>query len=280
MTKIANLAPQERLLDGLRIRFAETDAIDEPVVLLLNPWPESLYAWESLWSRFAAKARLVAVDLPGFGGSEGREDLYSPQAMGRFLVDLIRKWELGRPHVVGPDVGTGAALFAAATDPTAITSAIVGSGATSVPLRVEGNLKELIEAPDLAAIAAVDGRDVVADAMALFEFYEPSAAAREDYLASYAGGRFAESARYVRAYPTDMPRLAELLPGIEVPVQVIAGARDPMVPPANAYFLGANLPHCRVDLVDAGHFAWEDRASEWGDIALAWIGGGYKKGAL
>ena len=64
---------------------------------------------------------------------------------------------------------------------------------------------------------------------------------------------------------------------IETPVQVIAGARDPMVPPANAHFLGANLPHCWVDLVDAGHFAWEDGASEWGDIALAWIGGGYAK---
>lgn len=276
--EIPGLTPRERTVEGLRIRYAETDAIEDPVVLLLNPWPESLYAWEPLWGRLAAKARLVAVDLPGFGGSEGREDLYSPQAMGRFLVDLIAAWELGRPHVVGPDVGTGATLFAAASDPAAMTSAIVGSGATSVPLRVEGNLKELIEAPDLEAIRAVDGRDVVAGAMTLLETYVPSEAAREDYLDSYAGGRFAESARYVRAYPTDLPRLAELLPMIETPVQVIAGARDPMVPPANAYFLGANLPHCRVDLVDAGHFAWEDRAAEWGDIALAWIGGGHTKG--
>jgi pimeloyl-ACP methyl ester carboxylesterase len=276
----APLTPRERTFDGLRIRYAETDATDQPVVLLLNPWPESIYAWEPLWSRFAAKARLVAVDLPGFGGSEGREDLYSPQAMGRFLIHLIRAWELGRPHVVGPDIGTGAALFAAATDPIAITSTIVGSGATSFPLRVEGNLKELIEAPDLEAIRTLDGRDVVTEALTLLESYVPSEAARADYLDSYAGERFAESARYVRAYPTDLPKLAELLPEIETPVLVIAGARDPMVPPANAYFLGANLPHCRVDLVDAGHFAWEDRASEWGDIALAWIGGGYKNGAI
>jgi pimeloyl-ACP methyl ester carboxylesterase len=278
MREIPNLAPGHREFDGLRIRYAETDAIDDPVVLLLNPWPESLYAWEALWGRLAAKARLVAIDLPGFGGSEGREDLYSPHAMGRFLVDLIGAWELGRPHVVGPDVGTGATLFAASIDPSALTSAIVGSGATSVPLDVEGNLKELIEAPDLEAIAATDGRDVVAGALTLLERYTPSEAARQDYLDSYAGRRFAESARYVRAYPTDLPRLAELLPGIETPVQVIAGARDPMVPPANADFLGANLPHCRVDLVDAGHFAWEDRAQEWGDIALAWIGGGHAKG--
>jgi hypothetical protein len=37
--------------------------------------------------------------------------------------------------------------------------------------------------------------------------------------------------RYVRAYPAELPTLAELLRAIEVPVPVIAGARDPMVPP-------------------------------------------------
>jgi hypothetical protein len=64
----------------------------------------------------------------------------------------------------------------------------------------------------------------------------------------------------MRGYPEDLPKPAELLQAIEVQVQVIAGARGPMVPPANAYFLGANLPHCRVDLADAGDFAGGGRS--------------------
>jgi pimeloyl-ACP methyl ester carboxylesterase len=80
--------------------------------------------------------------------------------------------------------------------------------------------------------------------------------------------------------PDELPTLAELLRGIEVPVQVIAGGRDPMVPPANACLLGANLPHCQVDLIDTGHFAWEDGATGWGDIPLAWIGGGHTEGNI
>jgi pimeloyl-ACP methyl ester carboxylesterase len=42
--------------------------------LLLNPWPESVFAFEQSWPRLAEAAHLVAVDLPGFGGSERRED--------------------------------------------------------------------------------------------------------------------------------------------------------------------------------------------------------------
>jgi pimeloyl-ACP methyl ester carboxylesterase len=270
------ISPQVRSADGLQIRYAEPASSDGPTLLLLNPWPESLYAWEALWPRLSAHARLVAVDLPGFGQSEGREDLFSPHAMGRFLVRLIDEWELGRPHVFGPDVGTGATLFAAALAPAALTSAIIGSGASAYPLEVTGQLREMIEAPDLEGLRALDGRDAVANAMGLLESYEPSDTARQDYLDSYSGTRFAESARYVRSYPTDLAALRDLLPEIQTPIQIIAGKRDALVPPANAEYLHERLPHSRLALLDTGHFAWEDGAEEWGSIALDWIVGGYR----
>jgi pimeloyl-ACP methyl ester carboxylesterase len=94
-----------RKADGVEIRFAECNADAEPTLLLLSPWPETIYAWEQLWSRLSSVGHVLAIDLPGFGHSEGRIDLFSPQAMGRFLVGLIDEWELGAPHVLGPDVG-------------------------------------------------------------------------------------------------------------------------------------------------------------------------------
>lgn len=271
-----SISPQLRSIDGLQVRYAETGAVDGATVLLLNPWPESLYAWEALWARLSAHARLVAVDLPGFGHSEARTDLFSPRAMGEFVLRLIDQWELGQPHVFGPDVGTGATLFAAALAPAALTSAVVGSGATAYPLEVTGALKDMIEAPDLEGLRALDGRDVVANALTQLEFYEPSETAREDYLDSYAGTRFAESARYVRSYPTDLAVLRDRLPEIRTPVQIIAGQRDQLVPPANAEFLHQRLPNSKLALLDTGHFAWEDGADEWGSIALDWIQSGYR----
>src|SRR5258705_12867996 len=119
MPRTDTISPQTRQADGLQVRYAETEPVDGATVLLLNPWPESLYAWEALWPRLSERARPVAIDLPGFGKSKARDDLYSPRAMGPFLIKLIDEWQLGPPPMFGPVVGTGATLFAAAAQPDA-----------------------------------------------------------------------------------------------------------------------------------------------------------------
>ena len=111
---------QFRTFDGLRIRYADSGGSQERTILLTSPWPESVYAFARIWPELAQHARLFAVDLPGFGASEGREDLFSPRAMGGFLAELIRDVGLAEPHILAPDVGTSAALFAAAEHPERI----------------------------------------------------------------------------------------------------------------------------------------------------------------
>ena len=106
-----------RVTDGVRIRFADSKAESDTTVLLLSPWPESLWAFRRIWDRVAALGRVVAIDLPGFGHSEGRPDLIAPDSAGAFLARLIDEWGLGAPHIVGPDIGTAAALFLAANSP-------------------------------------------------------------------------------------------------------------------------------------------------------------------
>jgi len=108
--------PTFRTIDGVSIRFAESDRRNADA-LLLSPWPESVFAYEAIWPRLAETTHLVAVDLPGFGRSEGRDALMSPRAMGEFIVHVADAFELEHPHIVGPDVGTAAALFAAAAHP-------------------------------------------------------------------------------------------------------------------------------------------------------------------
>src|SRR6476469_521718 len=49
-----------RVCDGVRVRFADTKAPSDVTVLLLAPWPESLWAFRRIWNRVAAVARVVA----------------------------------------------------------------------------------------------------------------------------------------------------------------------------------------------------------------------------
>ena len=263
-----------RVIDGLSVRYAESGDQSD-TALLLNPWPESLLAFEPMWSRLAKDMYLVAVDLPGFGHSQRRDALLSPRAMGDFVIQVADAFGLESPHVVGPDIGTAASLFAAARHPGRLRSLVVGSGGTAVPLQLGSPLNDWIDAPDLDRFRAADPRQIVAGALSGIEQYALPDPVREDYLSSYEGDRFVESMRYVRTYPAELPALRDLLPQVQTPVQIIAGSRDSAVPPVNAEFLHERLPHSKLDIIDAGHFTWEDGADQYAALVTTWWSGGY-----
>ena len=266
-----------RVCDGVRVRFADNRADSDITVLLLAPWPESLWAFRRIWHRVAAVGRVVAIDLPGFGHSDGRPELIAPDASGAFLARLIDEWGLGAPHIVGPDVGTAAALFLAARAPERVTSLTVGGGAVRFPIEAGGALKDIIEAPSLDVVRGLDARTNIGYAV------EPGAASdsepdvHEDYVSAYDLGRFAESARFVRHYPEQNPVLRDLLPTITTPTQIVAGRDDDLVPWSNNQYLDDLLPNSEIHPLDAGHFAWEQAAAEYGRLVVDWVSGGYRR---
>lgn len=265
---------QFRTIDGLSIRFAESEDRHDHA-LLLCPWPESLLAFDQMWSRLAENMHLVALDLPGFGHSERRDSLLSPRAMGDFVVQAADAFGLENPHAVGPDIGTAALLFAAALHPGRLRSLVIGSGGSAYPLQLGGRLKEWVDAADPDEYSKQDPRQIVAGSLSDIQGYTLPDAVREDYLSAYEGNRFVESMRYVRTYPTELPILQELLPRIQTPVEIIAGTRDGAVPPVNAEFLHARLPNSKLAMIEAGHFTWEEAADEYVALVRSWWGGDY-----
>ena len=274
-TVAQTIRPQIRMIDGLSIRFAESDPQNSDA-LLLSPWPESILAYEATWSRLAESTHLVAIDLPGFGRSERNDALMSPRAMGDFIARAADAFGLEHPHIVGPDVGTPAALFAAAAQPGRFPSLVVGTGGTAVPIQLGEPLREWVFAPDLEPYRRIGGRQIIERVIQTLERYVLSDTARADFLASYEGDRFAESIRYVQSYPTELEVLKNVLPRIQTPVQIIAGRKDTVVPPVNAEYLHERLPNSELHLLASGHFVWEDAADEYAALVSSWWAGGYK----
>jgi pimeloyl-ACP methyl ester carboxylesterase len=266
-----------RVCDGVRVRFADTRADSDVTMLLLAPWPESLWAFRRIWDRLSAVGRVVAIDLPGFGHSDGRPELIAPDAAGEFLARLIDEWGLGAPHVVGPDVGTAAALFLAAKTPERVTSLTVGGGAVRFPIEAGGALKDVIEAPSLDVVRALDARTNIGYAVESGAPSDTEPDVHEDYVSAYDLGRFAESARFVRHYPDQNPVLRDLLPAITTPAQILAGRDDDLVPWSNNQYLAEVLPHSEIHPLDAGHFAWEQAPGEYGRLVADWVSGGYRR---
>jgi pimeloyl-ACP methyl ester carboxylesterase len=81
----------------------------------------------------------------------------------------------------------------------------------------------------------------------------------------------------IRAYPQSLPRLAKRLPEIATPCQITVGRHDPFVPVSNAEGLRRGLPKSNLNVLECGHFVWEDAAAEYAELACDFITGGCAK---
>src|ERR1700734_761944 len=269
-------ALQFKSIDGLQIRFATNDRKSGDPILLLSPLPESILAFLPTWDSFSALGPVVAIDLPAFGLSKSRAGVRSPEGLGEFVMRIVDSFGLDRPHVVAPDVGTPACLFAAANHPGAFKSMVIGSGATD-HTDISGILDQIVNAPSLEPYKNLTGEQFVKGAIENMTKYKVPDFALQDYLASYAGDRFWDAVAFIRAYPESLPRLAKRLPEIETPCQITVGRYDPFVPVSNAEGLHKGLPKSKLDVIDCGHFVWEDAAEVYGKLAREFIQGGYAR---
>jgi NADPH:quinone reductase len=62
---------------------------------------------------------------------------------------------------------------------------------------------------------------------------------------------------------------------IETPVEIIGRLWNRAVPPSNHRCLHERLLHSKLDLIDAGHFTWEDASGECAEIVTSWWKGGH-----
>jgi pimeloyl-ACP methyl ester carboxylesterase len=260
-----------RTIDGLNVRYASGGRSGEKV-LLFSPWPESIFAFAPVWAGLTKKFEVLAIDLPGFGRSEARDDLFAPRKMGEFIVKAIDAFGLKSVHAVGLDVGSPSVLFAALARPELFRSLVVGAGATMYPLIVDGALKSMIEANPLPPLNSVE---VIGGFLGSIRGYDVPAFVRDDYLASYEGDRLTRSAALVRAYPKDLAALAPRLASIEIPVAIVVGRNDPYGLARDAALLRERLPRARLDVLEAGHSVWEERAPEFESIVTQWVSAGF-----
>ena len=81
----------------------------------------------------------------------------------------------------------------------------------------------------------------------------------------------------MRHYPEQNPVLRDLLRTMKTPTQIVAGRDDDLVLWSNAEYLHELLPNSEIHPLDAGHFAWEQVAEEYGRLVVDWVSGGYKR---
>lgn len=92
-----------------------------PALVLLHGFPQDWYEWRRVMPRLSEHFTVLAVDLPGVGGSAPPADGYAAVALARTVRQLVDELGLGPAHLVGHDIG-GGVVYAFAREFPALTS--------------------------------------------------------------------------------------------------------------------------------------------------------------
>ena len=112
----------------MRLAFVKTGK--GPPLVLIHGLGGSLAVWKPVMELLAEDREVIAVDLPGFGGSDplGAGTRHSALEMGRAVSDFLLGLGIDRPHVAGNSLGAWTALEMAAEGRAASVCGISPAG--------------------------------------------------------------------------------------------------------------------------------------------------------
>ena len=109
---------------GVMVRAVRAGKGDT-TLLLLHGYGESLTTWRAVFDRLAAHWKVIAIDLPGFGGSAKPDTVYSLPVMTGRISSFIDRWTTGTVVIVGHSMGGELAASLALARPDRIKLAIL-----------------------------------------------------------------------------------------------------------------------------------------------------------
>jgi len=210
------------------------DRPDAPVVLMIHGSPMSSYDLQGLADRLATQYRIVAPELPGFGRSTRKIADYSFVAHAAYLERLIDALALTNIHIVAYSQGSGPALELIQRLPNRIASMsfVSGIGVQEFELLGLYGLNRAIHGFQLAVIGALDT-------------LIPHFGWLDDMMINTSYAR--------NFYESDMRPLRGYLASLEVPLLLVHGRDDVLVPPGAAQESHRLVPQSELILSRGGH---------------------------
>lgn len=233
-----------------------------PPVILLHGLGESSFTWHQIAPDLAARNRVIALDLKGFGRSDKPAgDGYGADDQAALVAQFLLARDLGGVTLIGHSFGGTVAIR------TALAEGIKGTGrirriaviaAPALP-RTAARKFDLVNLPlvpdALAATLAPEtmARLLLREAMGGREAKQTDI---EGYAAPYreAGAMqaFFATARSIVA-ETDVKAIAKRYKDVGVPVRAVWCRKDPIVPLRAGRDLVAALPKARLDVLEGCH---------------------------
>jgi pimeloyl-ACP methyl ester carboxylesterase len=268
--------PRRETVAGLRVRYVRLGS-GAPVVLL-HGIASSIYTWKDVLPALARSHDVVALDLPGFGGSDVPPAL-SVDLYVRLLPALLERLGLRRASLVGHSLGGALAAVTAAQRPDLVDRLVLVSAAgynlrpRDQPLlvRLMGRLPSAVAAgglPRPRLLVALALRQVFHDDRLVTE------ERREEYLAPLVrpGAAAALRSLVLSSDQGSQAAVEQAISAVRAPTLIIWGREDVWIPVADASRFEAAIPGSRSAVLEAcGHLPQEEKPAETARLLDAFL---------
>ena len=260
--------PSDIEVAGRRLRYLELGEGDGVPVLLVHGFGADLNTWMFNQPALSATRRAVALDLPGHGGSVKEVGAGDAESLTDAVEGAVEALCIERIHLVGHSMGGAIAALAAVRRPDRVASltmiASTGLGPEINTSFIDGFVRasRRREAAEVLGLLVDDpalvSRAMVEDLLRYKRLDGVTAALAKIAEAWFGGGRQSLD-------------LTGRISALAMPVQLIWGRNDRIIPAAHAEALAARLP---VHVVDAaGHLPHMEKAAEVNRMIGAFIRG-------
>jgi pimeloyl-ACP methyl ester carboxylesterase len=268
-----DMKPEFKTIDGLKIRIAKSERKRAPTILFLSPLPQSILCYDAIWSCLSGVANLVAVDLPGFGRSEGGKEYMSFDAQSAFLEQFINTQGLKDVHIVAPDIAMPVVLHYVIHRDHKVKSLMVGDGPGILPSKDGSLIKKIVGSGFWRTMVRLNGaRTFIAGAMKLgYLHYSPTCDEVEDYVQSYVG-RIGQVTAFFKQYTDGCNDLTDRIDDLKLPVKVFWGDEDAFLKVDNARLLHSRLSKSALHIFEnCGHFSYQEQSSAFATMVQDWV---------
>ncbi len=211
---------------------------------------------------------VIAYDRPAFGLTERPltwegENPYSTAAQPRIALGLLEHLGKERAILVGNSAGGTLALHMALQYPESVEALILISPAVYTGGGAPGFVRPLLQTPQLRRIGPLLVRSFLGQGASLLDsaWHDPSKITPE-MQAGYTRPLRAENwdkALWEMTLATDYPEIVSRLGELQLPVLIITGDDDRIVPTADSVRLANEIPGAELVVIpNSGHVAHEE----------------------
>ncbi|MEK6155476.1 alpha/beta hydrolase [Flavobacteriaceae bacterium 3-367] len=271
---------QNRLLDtktvrlkklDLKIQYAELGQRSNPTVVLLHGVPENLQAWYDVAPHLAGDYHLLAIDWPGFGGSEPlpRAEAYTSSFFAKVVVDFMDTMQISKAALMATDIGLLPAFIVGLEHPGRVSKLVVMDGIPFPrPQYNSWELKSFARKGSIRAKALIEWFPKISAQIAYHKgFYKGHTIPREIQEAFLRDGRNKSTQiafkSYFQNFREQQKRFERRAHELNVPTLILWGKHDRFIHLQLGHEIEEKLPNAKLQIIDrAGHYVHMDKPQE------------------